>query len=191
MKDILLIKLSSPTSIPVQTYNILPAVPSVNDVATIIGYGLTKENNQNISPILLQAQSNVASWQTCNNYYGGISEQGQICLLSSSGKDVSFVRQRTIERDGIASSPLSPLFLIDRSFRSLTVITQFWLRSPNSITLILTFVSQTCQGDSGGPVFLNNVQIGVTSFGDGCGRAGVPAVCTFLESKYYCTQQDS
>ena len=42
----------------------------------------------------------------------------------------------------------------------------------------------TCQGDSGGPLFrlgktaAQDVQMGITSFGKGCGLAGVPAVYT-------------
>lgn len=38
----------------------------------------------------------------------------------------------------------------------------------------------TCQGDSGGPIFVQNdnrvFQIGITSFGDGCGARGFPGV---------------
>lgn len=35
----------------------------------------------------------------------------------------------------------------------------------------------SCQGDSGGPLFdANNVLVGVTSWGDGCAREGVPGV---------------
>ncbi len=44
----------------------------------------------------------------------------------------------------------------------------------------------TCQGDSGGPLFVpvrgGYRQIGVTSFGNGCGRAGYPGVYTELSA---------
>ncbi|NJL20897.1 MAG: trypsin-like serine protease, partial [Leptolyngbyaceae cyanobacterium SM1_3_5] len=36
-----------------------------------------------------------------------------------------------------------------------------------------------CQGDSGGPLLSSStVQVGIVSFGDGCGQPGVPAVYT-------------
>jgi secreted trypsin-like serine protease len=36
----------------------------------------------------------------------------------------------------------------------------------------------TCQGDSGGPLFVDDgkLQVGVTSFGEGCGKKGKPGV---------------
>jgi secreted trypsin-like serine protease len=40
----------------------------------------------------------------------------------------------------------------------------------------------TCQGDSGGPLFVTRSgvrrQIGITSFGNGCGAPGFPGVYT-------------
>jgi trypsin len=37
----------------------------------------------------------------------------------------------------------------------------------------------SCQGDSGGPLFAqNNIQVGIVSTGDGCGKPNVPAVYT-------------
>ncbi|KAG6449795.1 trypsin 5G1 [Manduca sexta] len=38
----------------------------------------------------------------------------------------------------------------------------------------------SCQGDSGGPLTLNNVQVGVTSFGSGCGK--LPGVYTKISA---------
>ncbi|MFJ5261784.1 S1 family peptidase [Streptomyces sp. NPDC088387] len=38
----------------------------------------------------------------------------------------------------------------------------------------------TCQGDSGGPFLIGGVLAGVTSWGDGCARAGLPGVYTRL-----------
>ncbi|CAF0835420.1 unnamed protein product [Brachionus calyciflorus] len=47
-------------------------------------------------------------------------------------------------------------------------------------------IKDTCQGDSGGPLFvlklinfkMKYVQVGITSYGDGCGKAGHPAIYT-------------
>ena len=42
----------------------------------------------------------------------------------------------------------------------------------------------TCQGDSGGPLVCNNVLVGVTSFGKGCGIPGIPGVYTRVSTFY-------
>jgi len=40
----------------------------------------------------------------------------------------------------------------------------------------------TCQGDSGGPLLYNNVQVGITSYSNGCAQVGVPGVYTRVAS---------
>lgn len=36
--------------------------------------------------------------------------------------------------------------------------------------------NDSCQGDSGGPLIQNNIQVGVVSWGYGCGAEGFPGV---------------
>ncbi|KAK0134801.1 Granzyme A [Merluccius polli] len=42
----------------------------------------------------------------------------------------------------------------------------------------------TCQGDSGGPLLCNKLQVGITSFGKGCGQRTKPGVYTFLSKQH-------
>ncbi|KAJ3604567.1 hypothetical protein NHX12_029307 [Muraenolepis orangiensis] len=42
----------------------------------------------------------------------------------------------------------------------------------------------TCKGDSGGPLVCNDVQVGITSFGHGCGIRNKPGVYTFLSNDH-------
>ena len=41
----------------------------------------------------------------------------------------------------------------------------------------------SCQGDSGGPLFKDEILYGLTSFGIGCARPGIPGVYTFIKSQ--------
>lgn len=56
--------------------------------------------------------------------------------------------------------------------------------------------SDACQGDSGGPLILEgsepgaDVQVGIVSFGAGCGRANTPGVYTDVRRyRQYITEQ--
>jgi secreted trypsin-like serine protease len=47
----------------------------------------------------------------------------------------------------------------------------------------------TCQGDSGGPILTSDgVQVGITSFGNGCARPGYPGVYTRVSNYEVCSQ---
>jgi len=47
----------------------------------------------------------------------------------------------------------------------------------------------SCQGDSGGPIFVGNTQVGVVSFGDGCGRPNKPGVYSRVSAGHDWIQQ--
>jgi secreted trypsin-like serine protease len=57
-----------------------------------------------------------------------------------------------------------------------------WLYIPEVITANMFCAGlvglDSCQGDSGGPIMLHGRQIGVVSWGTGCGRVGFPGVYT-------------
>lgn len=65
-----------------------------------------------------------------------------------------------------------------------TTCKNYW-ENPNSFTPVsdtnqicagdLAGGKDTCQGDSGGPLLFKNVQVGITSFSNGCAQVGVPA----------------
>jgi trypsin len=82
--DIMLVKVSSPVSAPLQQLNFDPAVPPVGSSVTIIGYGATSEGGSS-SPILLETQNNVLSFADCNAYYGTIVETNMICMGDAAG----------------------------------------------------------------------------------------------------------
>ena len=84
--DIMLIKLASPSSAPLQQLNFDPNFPADGTPATIIGFGATSEGGDP-SFQLLETTNNIESFQNCNDFYGFIMNDIQICLLSEGGRD--------------------------------------------------------------------------------------------------------
>jgi secreted trypsin-like serine protease len=83
--DVMLIKLSTPSTAPLQQVNFDPNFPPVGSPVTVIGYGLTSEGGTAASPILLQTENNVLSYDDCQAYYGTIIEERMICMGDSAG----------------------------------------------------------------------------------------------------------
>jgi trypsin len=83
--DVMLVKLSTPSTAPLQRINFDPNFPPVGSPVTVIGYGLTTEGGTAASPILLQTENNVLSYDDCQSYYGTISEERMICMGDSAG----------------------------------------------------------------------------------------------------------
>jgi trypsin len=84
IEDIMLVKISSPVSAPLQQLNFDPNFPPSGSPVTVIGYGRTSEGGSS-SPILLETQNNVLSFADCQAYYGTIVETNMICMGDAAG----------------------------------------------------------------------------------------------------------
>jgi trypsin len=86
--DIMLVKLSSPSSSPLVTINTDPDLPSDGRAVTVIGFGLTSENGK-ISTYLREVEVLVYSYDECYNAIPGlVDEEMHICAgLPQGGKD--------------------------------------------------------------------------------------------------------
>jgi secreted trypsin-like serine protease len=82
--DIMLVKLATPSTAPLQQINFDPIFPPVGSEVSVIGYGHTSENGT-VSPILLQTQNTILSFEDCNEFYKTISEERMICMGDAAG----------------------------------------------------------------------------------------------------------
>lgn len=134
LDDIMIVRLSSPSTAPIQEINWNANEPGKNERVKTIGYGVTDESG--IEPIanLREVTVNNVNMLRCKLQYKGtglhISTKSMICAgTRKGGKD-------------------------------------------------------SCQGDSGGPLFDKHMnQVGIVSFGEGCGNAKYPGVYTRIS--YY------
>ena len=86
INDIMIVKLSSPSSAPVQKLNFNPSFPREYDVVTTIGYGTTSDGDS--SDKLLRVDVNVVPNDECNDMVGGINGEVMVCAgVPEGGKD--------------------------------------------------------------------------------------------------------
>lgn len=86
LNDVMLVKLESPSSAPIQQINFDASAPPDGSQVTAIGFGDTSEGGSN-SFNLLEIQSNTVTFETCNDYYGLIDEDKMICMGGVAGID--------------------------------------------------------------------------------------------------------
>ena len=85
--DIMLLKLATPSSAPLQQLNFDPSFPADGTLATVIGFGATSEGDPGGSFNLLETSNSITSFADCNAFYGFIMEATQICMSSEGGRD--------------------------------------------------------------------------------------------------------
>jgi secreted trypsin-like serine protease len=89
VNDIMLVKLVSPSSAPLQPLNFDDAVPAAGAPVTIIGYGHTQEGGSS-SPELQEAQVNVVGFTECDDVWRRIEDDIMLCAgVSDGSRDVS------------------------------------------------------------------------------------------------------
>ena len=99
--DIMLVKLSSPSSAPLVTMNFNPAIPAVDDVVTVIGFGDTSDGGDT-SDILLEVDVDTFSDVFCDNLYRVYDPKTMVCAGAEAGG-----RDSCQGDSGKASSPHS------------------------------------------------------------------------------------
>ena len=81
--DLMLVKLSNPSTAPVVQLNFDPSVPVEGQPVTVIGFGVTEENGS-FSQVLLEVEVETASFTECNDYFGGdLNETIMVCAGGS------------------------------------------------------------------------------------------------------------
>jgi Trypsin len=85
--DVMLVKLVHPIlDVPPVQLNFDPAVPVVGQDLRVIGFGDTKENGT-FAAQLMQTTVPVVSFQSCNDYFGGIVDATMVCAGGAGGRD--------------------------------------------------------------------------------------------------------
>lgn len=84
--DIMLIKLSSPTSAPLQRLNFDPSFPGDGVTTTVIGFGRTSEDG-NVANVLQQVDVETASHEMCNALFGKVIREIMLCAGGDGQRD--------------------------------------------------------------------------------------------------------
>lgn len=84
--DIMLVKLATPSSAPLQKLNFDPSFPGDGVTTTVIGFGNTAEDGE-VSNVLLQVDVETTSHEFCNAKFGRIIEEIMICGGGNGQRD--------------------------------------------------------------------------------------------------------
>jgi trypsin len=84
INDIMLVKLSTPSSSPLVTLNFDPTVPAVDEVVTVIGFGDTADGGDP-SNVLLMVDVNVYMDQFCDDLYNVFEPDTMLCAGTPAG----------------------------------------------------------------------------------------------------------
>lgn len=145
---------------------------------TIIGWGTTEQDQ--VSQVLQHATVKIVDRAVCNKNL----LVNRAKMLEEQFGDLNLDTRFRIPEDKI--SEMRKTFVADVVRNAGTVVTDSMICAgepdPNTSA---TQVRDTCQGDSGGPLVAKSstgapIEVGIVSWGDGCGSPGVHGVYTRL-----------
>jgi secreted trypsin-like serine protease len=140
-------------------------------------YGNVRENKNDIMIVVLQANSTAPIQKL--NFNSTIPADGQSLVVAGFGSTIEGypyygdMRKATVPTINFAQCN--------------NTLSQFYSIYDDAMICAGGRRKDTCQGDSGGPIYTQDgVQVGLTSFGYGCGRLGYPGVYTRVSHYEVC-----